>query len=659
MCLHKRAFPRLKSLCNHPITKRWLQILLYSFLAASIVIITLGLSHKPLCDWITKLISPQPWWVPSSCVLILFLPWAFTKPGLKSRFLRLRHIHRYPPLWVSAWAALLFCVGTINLLLGSHEPWSTIREDMAIPSLTSLSFTCFLGIPGILILLAKFYPHLKRRFCKKENTTKPNQPEDSSIRPHELHLDNPDAFLQWLRTDKPLTSLAQDCLDHQIIARRMAKRLALDPPPSQAVRGDFGTGKTTLGKLVQDALSRIDARDVRVIHIELWPCASIEAALETILRKIVDELETEVALPHLRKLPEHYVDAVKATGGLGACLMHLLYGSQTDAKSLLSQLNEVADIINLRIVLWIDDLERFVGMDDQERAQTNEAIKQLAPIRALVDLLGQKPPEDHPHAIIPVYATTRLQSAFDLTRIADYVEELKVVGVEKAAEIFRTLENIFRDSKRWPNVIDPTSASQRDHAWDHELEALTSLLKIEGFPIRQLKASLRRAYEYWEHNPGEVDPHDLLLLKLIKETNGGAELIDRLKDYRGLKPETESPKEDQSNVEHVSTLACAFGFREKGIEHSPFHPQGANLKNNIYWQRIMAEPKITEAESDQLRYRKIKKAAQSGDHEVLSKAMYEYHSGEVALEQEDNLFENYPFLKDIWPPKDTDQTPDS
>lgn len=342
--------------------------------------------------------------------------------------------------------------------------------------------------------------------------------------------------------------------------------------------------------------------------------------------------------------------------------MHLLYGSQTDAKALLNQLNVIAAILNLRIVLWIEDLERFIGitqMNETDHQLTEDARRQLAPLHALVDLLGKKPPEGQSHTIGPVFATTRLQTAFDFKRIADYVEELEVVNVEKAARLFSKTEDLLVTRKWRIELIDPASPSTREpnerlNRWTEELEAVTTILNIAGFPIRQIKSSLRRALEYWERYPGEVDPHDLLLLKLIKEQNEGAKLIDKLLGYRGLEPATEHDSPDQPNT--VSTLACAFGFPKKDHGAPSIKPQGARLNHNIYWQRIMAEPDISEKESDQNRYRKIKNAAQTGNPEVLSKILDEYHSGEVLLNQEDKLFGKYPFLKEIWPPMDSQNT---
>lgn len=595
--------------------------MLYSGQAASIVIITLGLSHKPLCDWITNFISPQPWWVPSSCGLILLLPWAFKKPGLVSRFLRLRYIHRYPPIWVSAWIAILFVLVAFHLL-SSRPHWQTIREDMAIPT-----FETFFLL-SLFVLIIRNFSALYAWACAQIPMIEmePDTLEKKQRSATELNLDNSDDFIEWLKTDKPITSFDQDCLNHQIIARRMAKRLALDPPPSQAVIGAFGTGKTTLGELVKEALAQQgDSRRIRLIQIEVWPCASVEAALEAILRKVLDELEKEVALPHLHQLPEHYVEAIKATNHWGACLMYLLYGSQTDAKALLNQLNEIAGILNLRIVLWIEDLERFIGMNHHQVNESNNQLdqkigKQLAPLHALVDLLGKKPPKDQPHTIVPIFATTLQETSFGLKRIADYVETLNVVDYEKTAKLFFNLETLMIDPNRWgKKVIDPASPSVRDEGkrcanWVLELQALTNLLKIHGFPIRDIKASLRRSYEYWEHYPGEVDPHDLLLLKMIKEQAGAARLLDELATLEGLatEPQFANDPDQPIRIEHFNNLKKALTYKWH------LKPQGIGFYKIYYWQRIMAEPEISEIESDQVQYREVIAAAKANNRTALS-----------------------------------------
>src|SRR5262245_25796288 len=95
----------------------------------------------------------------------------------------------------------------------------------------------------------------------------------------------------WLIDDRPLVSSDDDMFQHASIAQRIAERLLEPKPPAQAVVGRLGAGKTTLRNLVMAAIARLGAeRRLQIVPIELWPYETSRAAVEGVIRTLIDTL---------------------------------------------------------------------------------------------------------------------------------------------------------------------------------------------------------------------------------------------------------------------------------------------------------------------------------------------------------------------------------
>ena len=173
-----------------------------------------------------------------------------------------------------------------------------------------------------------------------------------------------DALRGWLRDDSPVDTPAMDLFHHDDVARRMAERLSQsDAAPTMALIGSLGSGKLTIGKLVEYRLRNV--RHVRLIHISLWPFDSTETAVRGILRAIIGELGRHVNVLPLVGLSDDYVTAVEKTAGRYGGIARLLRGT-SDPEEVLQQFSGIACAAGLRLVLWIEDLERFSGGNQLE-----------------------------------------------------------------------------------------------------------------------------------------------------------------------------------------------------------------------------------------------------------------------------------------------------
>jgi hypothetical protein len=347
----------------------------------------------------------------------------------------------------------------------------------------------------------------------------PSQPSDAK---HGQAPEDFDALRDWLRDDSPIDTPDLDSFHHDDIARRMPERLRKDEAPSMAVIGPHGSGKSTICKLVGYHLRNV--RNVRLIQVSLWPFDSAEAAARGILRAIIEELGRQVNVLPLVGLSEDYIAAIEKTAGSYGGIARMLRGKSAPDQ-VLKQLSEIVCAAGLRLVLWIEDLDRFYGGDQPEVGTPGEREdERLGPIRALLHLLDQCRPE-----ISVVVSDTSLRARFDIEKIARFVEQvprMETNSVWRFTNLIRA-----RCLGGYPvAVIDPTAPEVRQsfapaqdpfrlRGWLSEfgdLSVFEALVRVLETP-RALKGALRITLETWEKIPGEIDFDSVLVASGLRE----------------------------------------------------------------------------------------------------------------------------------------------
>lgn len=368
------------------------------------------------------------------CLLIGLL--SLRRPGLVVRLKRFRHLGHYLPTW---WAALTACfLWSLSLtqfpllarLLGLPE-W--------LPYAPLLRGSVFLfGLAGVSHLIFWAYWTL-RSHLRLESFKTPELPTAErkvSQRTANSVLADPDAFLYWMRTDRPVESVEDDCLGTRKIAEQIATRLNISALSTHAVVGALGSGKSTVGHFLAEILTGSSQQQrFRVIQIELWPFLTSAAAMEGILNRIIDQLETEIEIAHLRLIPRQYLDVLEALPGLGKSLARSLRGAETNPEEILKQIDYQALALNVHLVVWIDDLERFAGKKVADQSETQAETDRLSPVRALLHALGER------SSMTVVVATTSLVADFDWDKIARYIYEIPLLAPEHTGKILMA----FRD----------------------------------------------------------------------------------------------------------------------------------------------------------------------------------------------------------------------
>jgi hypothetical protein len=511
---------------------------------------------------------------------------------------------------------LALVLGTVTAVrgsLGASPGYSRVLTNVGIVGASGV-VVLFLASMAVVAWLGR-----ARRTASPDPT-----PEDVSdlSAAGSLH-DSFERLTIWLTDDAPIVRNQDDAFGHRRIARRIASRLVEERPPSQAVVGKFGAGKTSLHALVVAALetSGPHARHVHVVRIELWPFETPRAAVEGVIRAVVNQVSREVNVVALRGLPESYVDAMSAAGGIWSTIARV-QGTPTSPLKALERIDDIATAIGHRFVVWVEDLERFAGCGGDSVRESPEEAERLNPIRALLYGL------DRLKSVTVVTATTSLGVRFDLEKIARYVETLPELADHQVARVVATFRNGCRERY---DVIDPAEARVRkelDALGDQQQlkiqRAIRQLKMAKGVPSlpdalatlcstpRALKQALRAALDTWSRLPGEIDFDDLLLMSILREAQPDVfalvgQHVDALRGRGFSADDARSAREawdaalkrvtpdDRTRRAIVAVIKFVFDDYSGEIK-----PQGLKQSGHVeYWERFLSVPILPEVEKDQ------------------------------------------------------------
>lgn len=650
----KRDWNRAKA-----IGQRWVETLRIAIAAALVVLIVLW----AIAPWISegekapqwfqrtgKLMATYPWWALLLVLGIgLFVKYAnaYVWKTCLAPWSLLRTILMYPRLWMGA----LLSTTLLVWMLGS---WKGLTGWLGLPESTVLLISPYasIGIEAWLILLVagattclSFVPW--RSPEPKESLHREGKSEGPVGVPDFRDFEE---LRNWLKDDTPVEKLDQDRFGHRNIAQRMAQRLCGSKHShSQAVVGPLGSGKSTLGLLVQDAIDQGSAKGrVRLVQIELWPFTTPAAAVEGILQRLVDEFRKDVSVTSLRGLPEMYWEAVSAAGGFWSVLGRLLRGRWDSPPKLLSHLDQAATAVGIRYVLWVEDLERFAGASISNDSETTEQALILAPIRALLHGL------DRCDSLAVVTATTNLHARFDLEKIARFVEQIPRLHEENAKRILDQFRRGCTTDR--PNLIDPASDARPRREFDGTLaqeDGLSSRLddflysspgftspSLKGFESlqdallalcdtpRTLKQALRRCLDFWTALPGEIDFDHLLALNILRTCKPDVFSLIQKRSKELVWSTTKPFQESEIGQVILSDPAMKFRMEQPtvdeergrdaviyiikslfGPEARDLLPQGISAKDREeHWRRFLAEPSLHPSERLQTLFQKIRDA---------------------------------------------------
>ena len=511
------------------IVSRWVSIIWCGLVAGAVYVLIEPAIRRVADPCVLRLGSfPAP-----TLAWLLVLPtgsmlW-FVGHGRWRGFFGVRFLIVYPPLWVAVLLGSAFSVLTQAYPRAGAPVWESLRSAAWLMGQIPTSLWALIAVLSCVQLWSTGPAWIRTRRSRKAGPDR-TPPADLAA--------NFDAFLQWLRSDEEITSPDQDRFDHKTVAERIAGRLTKNGAPTIALVGPRGSGKSTIRALVEHYLR--ETPNVRLVAVSLWPFDSPEAAVRGLLRGLVSELGRNVNILPLVGLSDDYVTAIEKSVGVYGGIARLVR-RPADPEEVVQRLSDMACAVGIRLVLWVEDLERFSGEAREENEdQSRSQAERLGPIHALLHLL------DRSDQISVVLSDTSLRTRFDIEKIARFIEEPPRMSEEEVLKCMTRLRG--RCLGGYPaHVIDPALPGTRQslvksedfgelNEWlstvrDRPRTIPAALAEVMRTP-RSFKWALRLTLETWEALPGEIDFDTVLVASALRVSQ--PDLFSLIRDHIGL-----------------------------------------------------------------------------------------------------------------------------
>jgi hypothetical protein len=581
---------RRKLTATRAILGRWSDLVLLSLTAtAAAIALVLYMVRKLHCDRLTTLVAT--FW-PELAVLAVVLLISFMRRNAGS-LLGLRHFALYPPTWL----AIIFSgAATCLVLLPSDSLRSYAGCGVAAIDENDRAVLVAISLIPFTILAIGFVTVVVQQLIRARR----DAPAPSAA---ETTITTPDGLLAWILSDAPASSLSDDLFGRVPLARRLAALLVQDSVPTIALVGVVGSGKSTLLNFGTEQLRQnadVNA-PIRVARVSVWPYATVEAAIRAILLAIVQEVSNEVDTSRLRDLPDDYLAAVEVVGDKWAKMAR--GAASKDPAIVLRSLEHVTVALGMRLVLWIEDFERFAGLS-ADGVAVPEHIRQ-APLRALLNELATV------QRIQVVLASAAPDFRFDVEKFARVVLVIPPLDAKLVWQLLLIVRALCL--KRFED-IDPAQETRQsmwtapDESRDPFLAALgvrttgSAAAKLFDTP-RQLKQALRYAWLAWNELHGEVDFDDVFVISLIRSAKPSVYAL--INDHIGYLRDGASKRDAPAAplafptalsaavngdpraeaVRHLLSIVFPGWLNGEPPDESKRRPQGFLARHTDYWVR--------------------------------------------------------------------------
>jgi len=382
----------------------------------------------------------------------------------------------------------------------------------ALPSLTSSqdNLTACLGIVAAILGLATSYAvdSLVRSVPGIESVPAPSPAK--SLQPED-----------WVFADRPIERLDENEFpEHLFVVKRAAERLCLLATelspyklPSLALVGDYGSGKTSICNMVKDSFEgeKLHGRDVPNIvfrRYEAWQFITPEATVRGLIQTISDAILEEIDAPLFWRLPERYVSAIKETGTGWLKALATLMAHSADPSAVLGEVGDTLLRLGLRLVIFIDDLDRV----ERHSLECQQALTEA------LNLLQGLPNIQY---VICIGPTSRIPSG-DLLKLTRFQEQMPRLEPQNVLDkIMKSRDKASGGTGYYPWA--ELSPGERDPLKWNRLEGglgLTTyrimLVELIGTP-RALKTVLRETEVAWQRGlDGELNWYDLLVANALR-----------------------------------------------------------------------------------------------------------------------------------------------
>jgi len=333
----------------------------------------------------------------------------------------------------------------------------------------------------------------------------------------------------WMADDQPIQSEAESLFSaHSGVARRILNKLLSEATqessilPSIALIGPYGSGKTSICNLVED-LYRKDKKmknlnNVLFCRFEGWQFLSAEAAVRNLIDVATDRILELIDVSALWRIPEKYIEAVKAGGSWWSNFLDMLFGGADSPEEITSIIGDVLVRLNVRLVIFVDDFDRIEEDSFETQQAVAKALNQLQNIQNTQYVISVGPTIDIGRK------SGIVKGSWDLLKLTRFQELVPKIDPEAViSKIRESRDNALKDSSCYFLWAEGNERESDPFFWHQGFRHILSSVGIRGSLLglvqtpRVLKCVLRESHAAWEGGlKGEINWYDLILANALK-----------------------------------------------------------------------------------------------------------------------------------------------
>ncbi len=392
---------------------------------------------------------------------------------------------------------------------------------------------------------------------------------------------------------------------HCGVARRILKKLLSEQNkdslvlPNVALIGPYGSGKTSICNLVEDIYCKEKNTqkypELIFCRFEAWQFLSAEAAVKNLIDVAAREVLRFADFPELWRIPQKYVEAIKASGNWWSSVCAVLFGGGDDPEKIVSIIGDALVRLNVRLVIFVDDFDRIEEDTFATQQAVAKALNQLQILPNVQYVISVGPTFD-----VKSRDTTNKPSR-DLLKLTRFQELVPKIDPQVVISLIKESRDIaLKDSSCYFLWAERNEGETDPLFWHQEFRHILSSVGFGGSLLglvqtpRVLKCVLRESHAAWEGGlKGEIDWYDLILANALKAAEPAVfEWIARDRDVfieksnpNVTEPESEENKryanelkqrlieriegKDPARYEIVKDVVCElFSFFEAKLEAS-------------------------------------------------------------------------------------------
>ena len=408
----------------------------------------------------------------------------------------------------------------------------------------------------------------------------------------------------WISAgEHPITDDRHDLFARAPVADRIAR--SLQEGRSVALLGAYGTGKSSILNLVRAKLAQ-GSNTTIVANLDVWAVPRPEDVPRLALEQVVDALDHHVDTLGLRNIPVTYQRLVAALPMRNVSMI-LRLQAEGDSLAELQRLVPTLEVLNARLVLFIEDVDRLT-----RRFDTRHLQRLLWGLRAV------------PRVSFALAFDPGKGPNIDFSKLCDTMELLRPMEYEHVGAILVNAVNHWR--RAYPDMdarLDSRGSILRLEY--HQAGGIYEYLRrvVPASPLhhlvallqtpRRLRQVLRRVDLIWQQLHGEADLEEIIILTAIREAATPVyeflfTHIDAARHPPGrvMAPVTDLREEwnclttSLPNGPAARQLVGLLGIQQLSEGPRRLSPQGVHLSHPVdYFRRIAAEQLDLEELRDQ------------------------------------------------------------